>query len=84
MKKVKQTLKSHYPFYVVFVGAIVGIVKSYREAKQRTEGYPYGRCEGFHTLKEAQDAFNRHANALRDPNAELEWGYTPPPRGNKC
>ncbi|MDO6620237.1 viroplasmin family protein [Shewanella sp. 6_MG-2023] len=84
MKKFKQKLKSHFPYYVVPVGSETGIFDSFHKARKSYENYPHGRCEGFHTLKGAQDALNRHANALRDSNAEFHWGPTPPPRGNNC
>ncbi len=84
MKKPKQKLKSNYPFYVVFTGSKIGIFESFHKAKQSYEGYPYGRCKSYYTLKEAEDAFNRCPNALQDSNKEHNWSFTPPPRGNNC
>ncbi len=77
-------VKKKPTWYVVTVGARPGIYTNWKEAKQYVDGYSGALYKKYHSQEEAEDAFNRHANALRDPNKEFKWGFTPPPRGNNC
>lgn len=44
-------------FYVVWKGTEPGIVDSWDKCLERVKGYPDARYKAFHTLEEAQDAF---------------------------
>ena len=63
--------KARFQAYIVKLARVPGIYRTYDECKQQTDGYSNNKHQGYHTLKEAEDAWEKY---LRQSNGSSVGG----------